>query len=171
MTAVRPACRRGSTTAALHWAKCQRSNSSSCAVPVLLASVVLFLLKGGLEPLGFAAPLHHCGHAGGAEQAAGRGWCCWTARLDPLFQVCPLQCCCTTMAILGALNRLQYGSCAVLGGHAALTCFVSKSTVDSFLCLQGSKTPARLPVAVETFLQGEGVKYSRPEPGLLQLAL
>ena len=37
--------------------------------------------------------------------------------------------------------------------------------------LQGSRTPARLPVAVETFLQGEGLKYTRPDPGLLQVVL
>lgn len=37
--------------------------------------------------------------------------------------------------------------------------------------MQGSRTPARLPVAVETFLQGEGLKYTKPDPGLLQLVL
>lgn len=36
---------------------------------------------------------------------------------------------------------------------------------------KGSRTPARLPVAVETFLQGEGLKYTKPDPGLLQLMI
>lgn len=36
---------------------------------------------------------------------------------------------------------------------------------------KGSRTPARLPVAVETFLQGEGLKYTKPDPGLLQLVI
>ena len=75
------------------------------------------------------------------------------------------------MGMLGAPSGLQPGSCVVLDDHAALACARSKTTAHSCLCLQGSKTPARLPVAIETFLQGEGVKYSRPEPGLLQLAL
>ena len=112
--------------------------------------------------------------SGGAAAAPAHAQCC-------LFQLpcCSrealshwaLRCCCTTLGMLGAPGRLQHGSCNVLDDHAAPTCARSQSTAAGSLCLQGSKTPARLPVAVETFLQGEGVKYSRPEPGLLQLAL
>lgn len=36
---------------------------------------------------------------------------------------------------------------------------------------KGARTPARLPVAVETFLQGEALKYTKPDPGLLQIIL
>ena len=107
----------------------------------------------------------------GAAAASAHSRCC-------ILQVCccsrgtlshwALRCCCITM---GATSRGHCGSCMVLDDHTAPTLSRSKSAAGSCLCLQGSKTPARLPVAVETFLQGEGVKYSRPEPGLLQLAL
>ena len=90
--------------------------------------------------------------------------CCSRGTLSHLA----LRCCCITM---GATVRVHCGSCVVLDDHAALTLSRSKLAAGICLRLQGSKTPARLPVAVETFLQGEGVKYSRPEPGLLQLAL
>ena len=36
---------------------------------------------------------------------------------------------------------------------------------------QGAKTPARLPLAVERFLQERGLAYSEPQRGLLKIAV
>ncbi|XP_072953767.1 polyadenylate-binding protein-interacting protein 7-like [Typha angustifolia] len=36
---------------------------------------------------------------------------------------------------------------------------------------KGSRTPARLPVAVEQFLLEEGLRYTQPQPGLLQVVI
>lgn len=36
---------------------------------------------------------------------------------------------------------------------------------------KGSRTPARLPVAVERYLVEEGVEYSEPQPGLFRMVV
>ena len=36
---------------------------------------------------------------------------------------------------------------------------------------RGARTPSRLPTAVEDFLRSESVRYSQPQPGLLDVHL
>lgn len=55
--------------------------------------------------------------------------------------------------------------------NACAQCLLSVLVHLAACCLQGARTPARLPVAVETFLQGEALKYTKPDPGLLQIVV
>ncbi|KAL3148670.1 hypothetical protein ABBQ38_014086 [Trebouxia sp. C0009 RCD-2024] len=73
-----------------------------------------------------------------------------------------------SLKILGReLARLQEGA-GQAKGRVAIKVHILVGTGHH---TKGSRTPARLPVAVETFLQGEGLKYTRPDPGLLQVVL
>lgn len=42
---------------------------------------------------------------------------------------------------------------------------------DVVLRMQGARTPARLPAAVEEFLQERGMPFTQPERGLLEVSL
>lgn len=53
-----------------------------------------------------------------------------------------------------AEQRLQVYICVGTGHHT-----------------RGSRTPARLPVAVQRYLLEEGIDYSEPQPGLLRVLI
>lgn len=86
------------------------------------------------------------------------------------FSACPLFLCLSTfLQLLLPLYRAGKPTSRPSVDHTLSSVYIMANSIQ--LVLQGTKTPARLPAAVASYLERSGLQFREPQPGQLCVVL